>query len=137
MQSIKGHSSLDTCQECPCMSLLTAMSCQADNGLSREARLLQVPSPCWQCYSQRSICLLCRLGNGARLAAKGWGLELLCKDPRWRSDALTVIETPKVSSTNFCWCQLPQAAHVVHVQAVAANHCICGTACHNDYATAC
>ncbi len=40
----------------------------------------------------------CRLGEGARKAAKGWGLELLCKDSRWRSDALTVIETPKVSS---------------------------------------
>ncbi len=40
----------------------------------------------------------CRLGEGARKAAKGWGLDLLCKDSRWRSDALTVIETPKVNS---------------------------------------
>ncbi|DBA72712.1 hypothetical protein WJX79_001801 [Trebouxia sp. C0005] len=42
-----------------------------------------------------------RLGEGARKAAKGWGLELLCKDSRWRSDALTVIETPKGTDSNL------------------------------------
>ncbi|KAL3148320.1 hypothetical protein ABBQ38_013783 [Trebouxia sp. C0009 RCD-2024] len=42
-----------------------------------------------------------RLAEGARKAVKGWGLELLCKDPRWRSDALTVIETPKGTDSNL------------------------------------
>lgn len=42
-----------------------------------------------------------RLGEGARKAVKGWGLELLCKDPRWRSDSLTVIETPKGVDSNL------------------------------------
>jgi len=35
-----------------------------------------------------------RLGTGARLAVKAWGLKLLCENERWASDALTVIETP-------------------------------------------
>ena len=47
--------------------------------------------------------VVCRLGEGARRATKGWGLELLCKNPRWRSDALTVIETPKVSQSVPSW----------------------------------
>lgn len=36
-----------------------------------------------------------RLAEGCRKAVAGWGLELLCKNPRWRSDSLTVIEVPK------------------------------------------
>lgn len=44
---------------------------------------------------------LCRLGEGTRKAVKGWGLELLCKEPRWTSDALTVVETPKVGALNL------------------------------------
>ena len=36
-----------------------------------------------------------RLAEGTRKAVAGWGLELLCKNPRWRSDSLSVIETPE------------------------------------------
>ncbi|KAK9842890.1 hypothetical protein WJX74_003974 [Apatococcus lobatus] len=36
-----------------------------------------------------------RLAEGTRKAAEAWGLKLLCKDPRWRSDSLTVIEVPE------------------------------------------
>jgi hypothetical protein len=39
----------------------------------------------------------CRLATGVRKAVDGWGLKLLCKDPRWNSDTLTVIETPQVA----------------------------------------
>lgn len=42
-----------------------------------------------------------RLAEGARKAVAGWGLELLCKDPRWRSDSLTVVETPKGTDSNL------------------------------------
>ena len=35
-----------------------------------------------------------RLAEGTRRAVKAWGLELLCKEKRWRSDSLTVIESP-------------------------------------------
>ena len=38
----------------------------------------------------------CRLAEGTRKAVDAWGLKLLCKDPRWKSDSLTVIEVPKV-----------------------------------------
>ena len=34
------------------------------------------------------------MGEGCRRAIAGWGLKLLCKDPRWNSDSLSVIETP-------------------------------------------
>jgi alanine-glyoxylate transaminase/serine-glyoxylate transaminase/serine-pyruvate transaminase len=36
-----------------------------------------------------------RLAEGTRKAVEGWGLKLLCKNPRWYSDSLTVIETPE------------------------------------------
>lgn len=35
-----------------------------------------------------------RLGEGVRQAVEGWGLKTLCKNPRWKSDSLTVVETP-------------------------------------------
>lgn len=35
-----------------------------------------------------------RLAEGTRKAVEAWGLKLLCKHPRWRSDSLTVIESP-------------------------------------------
>lgn len=35
-----------------------------------------------------------RLAEGTRKAVAGWGLELLCKNPRWKSDSLTVVEVP-------------------------------------------
>jgi hypothetical protein len=40
----------------------------------------------------------CRLAEGTRKAVEGWGLKLLCMDPRWKSDSLTVIKTPEVLS---------------------------------------
>ena len=45
----------------------------------------------------KSCCLLLtvdRLATATRAAVDAWGLQLLCKNPRWRSDSLTVIETP-------------------------------------------
>ncbi|CAL8462270.1 g1801 [Coccomyxa elongata] len=36
-----------------------------------------------------------RLAEGTRKAVEGWGLKLLCKEPRWNSDSLTVIRTPE------------------------------------------
>ncbi|GIL80982.1 hypothetical protein Vretimale_9319 [Volvox reticuliferus] len=41
-----------------------------------------------------------RLGEGARRAVEGWGLKLLCKNPRWRSDSLTVVEVPEGVDSN-------------------------------------
>jgi len=35
-----------------------------------------------------------RLAEGTRKAVAAWGLKLLCKNPRWQSDSLTVIEAP-------------------------------------------
>lgn len=42
-----------------------------------------------------------RLAEGTRAAVEGWGLKLLCKHPRWRSDSLTVIETPAGVDSNL------------------------------------
>jgi alanine-glyoxylate transaminase/serine-glyoxylate transaminase/serine-pyruvate transaminase len=36
-----------------------------------------------------------RLAEGTRKAVEGWGLKLLCKNPRWYSDSLTVVEVPE------------------------------------------
>lgn len=36
-----------------------------------------------------------RLAEGTRKAVEGWGLKLLCRNPRWHSDSLTVVETPE------------------------------------------
>lgn len=41
-----------------------------------------------------------RLAEGTRRAVEGWGLKLLCKDPRWRSDSLTVIRVPEGVDSN-------------------------------------
>ena len=38
------------------------------------------------------------MAEGTRRAVAGWGLELLCKEDRWKSDSLTVVEVP--SSVN-------------------------------------
>ena len=35
-----------------------------------------------------------RFAEGTRRAVAAWGLELLCKNPRWRSNSLTVIKLP-------------------------------------------
>lgn len=35
-----------------------------------------------------------RLAEGARAAVHAWGLPLLCRDTRWQSDTLTVVEAP-------------------------------------------
>ena len=42
-----------------------------------------------------------RLAEGTRKAVKGWGLELLCSDPRWNSDTLTVVKTPEHIDSNI------------------------------------
>jgi len=42
-----------------------------------------------------------RLAEGARKAVAGWGLELLCSDPRWYSDTLTVVKTPEGMDSNL------------------------------------
>lgn len=42
-----------------------------------------------------------RLGEGTRKAVEGWGLDLICKEPRWNSDTLTVIRTPKGVDSNM------------------------------------
>ncbi|KAJ9515022.1 pyridoxal phosphate-dependent transferase [Haematococcus lacustris] len=41
-----------------------------------------------------------RLAEGARAAVAGWGLQTLCKNPRWKSDSLTVVETPPGIDSN-------------------------------------
>jgi alanine-glyoxylate transaminase/serine-glyoxylate transaminase/serine-pyruvate transaminase len=43
---------------------------------------------------------LCRLAEGTRKAVEGWGLQLLCKDKRWQSDSLSVIEVPENIDSN-------------------------------------
>jgi alanine-glyoxylate transaminase / serine-glyoxylate transaminase / serine-pyruvate transaminase len=42
-----------------------------------------------------------RLASGVRAAVGAWGLKLLCTNPRWYSDALTVIETPEGVNSNL------------------------------------
>jgi alanine-glyoxylate transaminase / serine-glyoxylate transaminase / serine-pyruvate transaminase len=42
-----------------------------------------------------------RLGEGTRLAVEAWGLKTLCKNPRWKSDSLTVVETPAGVDSNL------------------------------------
>ncbi|CAD7703529.1 unnamed protein product [Ostreobium quekettii] len=42
-----------------------------------------------------------RLAEGARAAVQGWGLPLVCQDPRWNSDTLTVIKTPEGVDSNL------------------------------------
>lgn len=41
-----------------------------------------------------------RLAEGTRAAVAGWGLRLLCKDARWNSDSLSVIEVPEGFNSN-------------------------------------
>lgn len=47
----------------------------------------------------------CRLAEGTRKAVEGWGLKLLCKEKRWNSDSLTVIETPEVGLLRISPCR--------------------------------
>eukprot|EP00200_Dunaliella_tertiolecta_P004805 CAMPEP_0202339556 /NCGR_PEP_ID=MMETSP1126-20121109/1365_1 /ASSEMBLY_ACC=CAM_ASM_000457 /TAXON_ID=3047 /ORGANISM="Dunaliella tertiolecta, Strain CCMP1320" /LENGTH=452 /DNA_ID=CAMNT_0048930119 /DNA_START=317 /DNA_END=1675 /DNA_ORIENTATION=+ len=42
-----------------------------------------------------------RLAEGVRHAVAGWGLKTLCKEDRWKSDSLTVVETPGVDSNKI------------------------------------
>lgn len=42
----------------------------------------------------------CRLAEGTRKAVEGWGLKLLCKDKRWQSDSLSVIQVPENIDSN-------------------------------------
>ena len=39
--------------------------------------------------------------SAASRAAAAWGLDLLCKHPRWRSDSLTVINAPAGIDSNL------------------------------------
>eukprot|EP00959_Pyramimonas_sp_CCMP1952_P012159 256722-Pyramimonas_sp.AAC.1 len=41
-----------------------------------------------------------RFGNATRAAVEAWGLKLLCKDPRWNSNSLTVVATPTDIDSN-------------------------------------
>eukprot|EP01025_Chloroclados_australasicus_P058866 TRINITY_DN7436_c0_g1_i9.p1 TRINITY_DN7436_c0_g1~~TRINITY_DN7436_c0_g1_i9.p1 ORF type:complete len:529 (+),score=51.14 TRINITY_DN7436_c0_g1_i9:151-1587(+) len=41
-----------------------------------------------------------RLGEGTRKAVAAWGLQTLCREPRWHSDALTVVEMPEGINSN-------------------------------------
>lgn len=41
-----------------------------------------------------------RLAEGTRRAAKAWGLPLLCENPRWNSDSLTVLKVPENVDSN-------------------------------------
>mmetsp|Transcript_19024 Transcript_19024/g.32549 ORF Transcript_19024/g.32549 Transcript_19024/m.32549 type:complete len:445 (-) Transcript_19024:1163-2497(-) len=41
-----------------------------------------------------------RLAEGVRQAVAGWGLTTLCKEPRWKSDTLTVVEVPAGIDSN-------------------------------------
>ena len=45
---------------------------------------------------RHAVVTCCRLAEGTRKAVEGWGMKLLCKESRWNSDSLTVIETPQV-----------------------------------------
>ena len=79
-------------------SIKTSKAAQLRHALqktSRQLQALQIQENALTTALEANT-LQCRLGEGARKAVKGWGLELLCKEPRWRSDCLTVIETPKV-----------------------------------------
>ena len=42
-----------------------------------------------------------RLAEGTRKAVAAWGLKTLCRDPRWFSDSLTVVETPEGVDSNL------------------------------------
>lgn len=42
-----------------------------------------------------------RLAEGTRKAVAAWGLTTLCKEPRWFSDSLTVVETPAGVDSNL------------------------------------
>jgi alanine-glyoxylate transaminase / serine-glyoxylate transaminase / serine-pyruvate transaminase len=41
-----------------------------------------------------------RLAEGTRKAVAAWGLQPLCRTPRWQSDSLTVVETPPGIDSN-------------------------------------
>lgn len=41
-----------------------------------------------------------RLAEGTRKAVAAWGLQTLCKNPRWQSDSLTVVEMPPGINSN-------------------------------------
>jgi alanine-glyoxylate transaminase/serine-glyoxylate transaminase/serine-pyruvate transaminase len=71
----------------PCLSLLYGM----------EASLKLLKAEGMDNVNKRHA----RLAAGARAAVKAWGLELLCMDPRWNSDSLTVIKVPEGIDSNL------------------------------------
>ena len=78
-------------------------------------------------YPLDSVVACCRLAEGTRKAVEGWGLKLLCKEKRWNSDSLTVIETPEVDLT----CNLPGLASLYQAalqpQSQQPLSCLCCT----------
>jgi len=65
----------------PCLSLL--------HGLRESVRLLKAEG--MDNVNARHA----RLAAGTRKAVEAWGLELLCENPRWYSDSLTVVKVPE------------------------------------------
>lgn len=63
-----------------------------------QQRMLRNLLPPWHAEDKSQRCADRRLAEGTRKAVDAWGLKLLCKDPRWKSDSLTVIEVPEVGS---------------------------------------
>merc|ERR1719213_530844 len=63
-----------------------------------------------------------RLAEGTRRAVKAWGLKLLCENPRWYSNALTVIQVPRgidsgdIVKTAFSKYNLPIGVGLMRVQ---------------------
>ena len=63
-----------------------------------------------------------RFGEGTRKAVEAWGLDLLCADPRWNSNSLTVIKTPpgvdsgNIVKTAYCKYNLSLGVGLMKVQ---------------------
>ncbi len=63
-----------------------------------------------------------RFGEGTRKAVEAWGLELLCADPRWNSNSLTVIKVPEgidsgdIVKTAYCKYNLSIGVGLMEVQ---------------------
>jgi alanine-glyoxylate transaminase/serine-glyoxylate transaminase/serine-pyruvate transaminase len=63
-----------------------------------------------------------RFGEGTRKAVEAWGLDLLCANPRWNSNSLTVIKTPpgvdsgNIVKTAYCKYNLSLGVGLMKVQ---------------------
>ena len=85
---------------CPCTGLLRGSCSLLASTAVRVAKLYSsLSGAVWKVLHVGSFTgagCPCRLATASRKAVEGWGLELLCKDPRWYSDSLTVVEVPQV-----------------------------------------